>query len=113
MLTIMSSPASSAYGRGVLICVCVSMCMCVWVLSVGNSLGGWITMRLPSGSSGSRSLAPRIARINVFPTDADKGRQISKVSLYLEAYSGRLVTTHSRITSFLKYLHRSGLGEGV
>ena len=33
-----------------------------------------------SGSSGSRSLAPAIARINVFPTDADKGRQISKVS---------------------------------
>lgn len=34
MLTIMSSPASSAYGRGVLICVCVSMYMCVCGCSV-------------------------------------------------------------------------------
>lgn len=58
-------------------CVRVYVYVYVWVLSVGNSLGGWKTMR-PEGlpSSGSRSLAPRIARINVFPIDADKGRQI-------------------------------------
>ena len=34
MLTIMSSPASAAYGRGVLTCVWVSMCMCVCGCSV-------------------------------------------------------------------------------
>lgn len=60
--------------------MCVREYVCVRVLSVGFSLGAWITMRNYLRIFRVQDL---FARINVFPTDADQGRKVSKQFLAL------------------------------